>query len=131
MSYPKKLKALNAIVYKSQTIAICKHFALSFPWRGSLEQRKLKFTHFHEAICRVYDVNPRLHFKLGVNTKEKKCQSDSNNIFLYNKLSVVVYLYNFAKVLGKNEKEASEWSWGLFQKCFPKEFKNQFKGKNE
>ena len=110
--------------FRSATSMAVKRFAMSRPWRGTIEQRKAKFRRLHRRLCRVYDKGTRLRF----GPLDGECSGGSfysphdDLIELSGGLSVVTYLHEFAHALGRGERGACRWSLNLFRECFPRSF---------
>jgi hypothetical protein len=125
--YPPTLSAAlgQPLKFPAATLKAVKTFARSKPWRGTLEERQLKFRQLHADLCRVYSVNPTLVIE-GDGTGDSGGSSyspESKVITLTGRLSVITFLHEWGHCLrGHSEFEACRWSLRLFQRCFPRSF---------
>ena len=111
------------VAFKPETITACSNFALTEPWFGSIEERKVKFLQFNEALNRIYQKNIRLNFSNNYQKlSSAKSYYTNNSIMMIGRLSVVTYLHEFAHALGKDERGAVRWSVSLFKICCPDQF---------
>ena len=114
--------------YKSGTEEAIKDFRMMNPYRGSPEEKQVKFRMLNTALAKVYEIDePRLVFvdrfpagpccfptsKPAVIMMEPSGDGD---------YSVVAFLHEFAHTLGKGEKGACTWSLNLFKRYWPKSF---------
>jgi hypothetical protein len=108
--------------YKPAVLAALREFRHSRPWRGTVEERKVKFQTLHAALCLIYEREVELHF--DVDEPETPvgngwAAGDRTQIGLVGKLSVVTFLHEWAHVLfGPSEARAFEWSVNLYQRIF-------------
>jgi hypothetical protein len=107
--------------YKPDVLRAVKAFARSKPWRGTVEERKVKFLALHDSLCDVYGIAPSLAFcQIDQQAGNGFYQPLTNAIGLVGKLSVVTFLHEFAHARGMDERQACGWSINLFARCFPR-----------
>ena len=125
-NYPATVnEVLNPPVrFKTATLEAVKQFARSRPWRGTLEERKAKFSSLHAALCAVYGRVTTLTFGEldGGDSGSSHYSPAKNEIVLCGNLSVVTFLHEFAHALGRDERGAVRWSVSLFRLCFSRSF---------
>lgn len=127
--YPE---SLNGLVnpnrkYKPEVLRAVGEFARSKPWRGTLDDRKVKFINLHRQLCSIYGCEFELLFGNSWGNAEvfsggSSCDRARAQIYLCGRTSVVTYLHEFAHALGKDEAAAVEWSVNLFARKFPRSF---------
>jgi hypothetical protein len=107
--------------FRPGVIAAVKRFKRAKPYRGSLDERKLKFTAVHQDLCRIFGKTTTLTFGAldGSDSGDSSYCPSTDTITLKGKLSVVTALHEFRHCLGKGEREACRWSVNLFRRTFP------------
>lgn len=109
--------------YKPDCLRAVKAFRRSKAWRGTEEERQVKFKALHDALCTVYGLTTRLVFQ---NTTGSSGSShfipSRDKIVLTGKLSVVTYLHEFGHARGYDERKACIFSINLFKRIFPVSF---------
>ena len=110
--------------FRDATVMAVRQFAMSRPWRGTVEERKAKFLRLHRRLCAIYGKTTRLRFgPLDGECSGGSCYSPHDDLIeLSGKLSVTTYLHEFAHALGRGERGACRWSINLFRRCFPRSF---------
>jgi hypothetical protein len=125
-NYPETvLEVLNPPVkFRPDVVEAVKRFALSKPYRGTLEERMEKFLGLHGELCGIYSKQTRLTFADidGGDSGGSYYRPATDTITVTGKLSVVTYLHEFAHALGRDERGAVRWSVNLFRLCFPRSF---------
>lgn len=110
--------------YRREVVRAVLDFKRTRPWRGTLEERKVKFVRLHQTLCQIYAKSTALVF--GPLDAESSGNSHyfppEDKITLVGKLSFITYLHEFAHALDKGERGACIWSVNLFVKCFPRQF---------
>ena len=108
--------------YKPAVLEALREFRHSRPWRGTVEERKVKFQTVHSALCGIYERQVQLHLEVGETetlTGNGWTTADRGHIYLTGKLSVVTLLHEWAHIIfGPNEAKACEWSVNLYQRIF-------------
>jgi len=115
--------------YRRGVVGAVKAFAREGPWRGTLEERKVKLGRLNAALARAYGMpEPALRFE-GIDgsfscasTCRRGRAGEPAVITLRGRLSVVTYLHEFAHALGRGESGACRWSLNLFRRVFPAQF---------
>jgi len=112
--------------YKPEVLAALREFRAAKPWRGVVEERKLKFTTLHAKLCDAYGSQWTLNLDAiapieGLHS-DGRIRSASREIILVGKLSVVTYLFAFAAAVVFNGDcvKAREWSTNLYRRIFPR-----------
>ena len=122
-NYPASVAEIldPSMKFRPGVIAAVKRFKRAKPYRGSLDERKLKFTALHQDLCRIFGKTTTLIFgTLDGSDSGSSCFSPAaDTITLKGKLSVVTYLHEFAHALGRDERGACRWSVNLFKRTFP------------
>jgi hypothetical protein len=126
MSYPQTVKEVldDSMKFRPKNIEAVLRFKASHPWRGSIEERELKFLRLHQDLCHIYGKRTLLGFGQldgGTSSDSSYCPAD-DTVTLRGRLSVVTMLHEWGHVLGKDEHGACRWSINLFKRCFPKQF---------
>jgi hypothetical protein len=126
LNYPQSIAEIldEAMKFRPATLEAVLRFKETYPWRGSVEERKQKFLWLHEQLCGIYGKETTLQFKDldgGSSGNSTYCR-ETDSITIRGRLSVVTYLHEFAHSLGRDEHGACRWSVNLFRKCFPRQF---------
>jgi hypothetical protein len=111
--------------FKPAALQAVRRFAESHPWRGSLEERKVKFLVLNRALAKAYGVEePTLHFGRmdGGSSGGSYYVPALHRITLVGRLSVVTFLHEFGHARGMGERGACRWSINIFRRCFPREY---------
>lgn len=111
--------------FRPAALRAVRRFAQSNPWRGSLDERKRKFTTLNRALARAFGIEePTLHFGRmdGGSSGGSYFVPALHQITLVGKLSVVTYLHEFAHARRLSERGACSWSINIFRRCFPREY---------
>ena len=115
--------------YRRGVVAAVSAFRDESPWRGTLEERKVKFGRLNAALARAYGMpEPELRFERidgtfsGASTCRRGGPGEPAVITMRGRLSVVTYLHEFAHALGRGESGACRWSLNLFRRVFPAQF---------
>ncbi len=98
-------------------------FKRSKPWRGSHDERCVKFAAFHAAMCTAYGLE-RILLRLPASAVDS-CSGESflrGDICLRGRLSVVTYLHLLCAARGKDHFECCQWSLSMFKRFFPISF---------
>lgn len=125
--YPQTVEEAlgQPLKFPPATLKTVRSFAASKPWRGTFQERKVKFRQLHADFCRFYGVNPTLNIEgdgTGDSGGSAYCPI-TDTITLVGRLSVITYLHEFGHVLkGADEFAVCRWSLRLFQRCFPKSY---------
>jgi len=130
-NYPQSVDEVidPGMTFRPGVLAAVYAFKRSYPWRGTLDERKSKFLTLHQALCAVYGKRTILTFERidgGPSDDSSYCPA-TDTICLRGKLSVVTYLHEVAHALGRDERGAAKWSLNLFKRCFPRLFANSVK----
>jgi hypothetical protein len=100
-------------------------FKRSKPWRGTVEERLLKFEMLSAALAGAYglpvpEIRPCL---IDAGSAGKGGYNVEHNlIVLTGRLSVVTFLRCLARARGKTLREACAWSLNVFKHFFPVSF---------
>ncbi|MBU0999586.1 hypothetical protein KKG24_04810 [Patescibacteria group bacterium] len=130
MSYPNTVNEVidESAQYPQPVIDAVTQFKNSNPWRGTAEERKIKFQLLHDSLCQIYEKDVTLLFS-DIRIPAPKGSSGSSSyspyekvITIRNKLSVVTYTHEFGHALGFNERQACHWSLNLFKQVFPEKY---------
>ena len=107
--------------FRPGVIPAVRRFKASKPYRGSLDERKLKFAALHQDLCGIFAKTTILTFGVidGSDSGSSSYCPGTDSITLKGKLSVVTYLHEFAHALGRDERGACKWSVNLFKRTFP------------
>jgi len=115
--------------YRRGVVAAVSAFRDESPWRGTLEERKVKLGRLNAALARAYGMpEPALRFEgidgsfSGASACRRGRASEPAVITMRGRLSVVTYLHEFAHALGRGESGACGWSLNLFRRVFPEQF---------
>lgn len=119
--------------FRPAVLRAVRTFRRAKPWRGTQQERIIKFAHLHQQLCQIYRLPVELRFSIGA------AESDSGHshyspaarqIVLSGRLSVITYLHEFAHArFGRSERKAVTWSLNLFRRTFPRSFARlQFEG---
>jgi len=96
------------------------------PWKGTLEQRIVKFLWVVNELSKVYGIKPPVIHSDNVDRDEPSdgsyYQPMTHAIYLRGRLSVITLLHEFAHSLGRNEYGACRWSLCVFKRAFPKQW---------
>jgi len=111
--------------FKPEVLEALREFRHLKPWRGTVDERRIKFQSLHAALCGIYDCNWSLdldHIE-AVETEHGnaglKYENDSARIVLVGKLSVVSYLYCFAlSIFARDRRQANAWAIALYKRIF-------------
>ena len=127
MNYPHTIAEVidDAMTYPPETLAAFRNFKATYPYRGKLAERKVKFATLHAALCGIYNKKTTLNFRLldGKPSDNSSYCRSSDAITLRGRLSVVTYLHEFAHaLLGRDERNACRWSLSLFARFYPRSF---------
>jgi hypothetical protein len=125
-NYPESVAEVldPSMKFRPDVLRAVRAFKKHKPWRGSLDERKLKFSQLHQDLCRIYRRTTTLTFgKLdGGDSGGSSYSRAIDAITLTGRLSVVTYLHEWGHALGKDEREACRWSINLFRRIFPRLF---------
>ena len=124
--YPRSVEEVldQSITFNPLALRAVQSFARSRPWRGTIDERQLKFRKLHNDLCLAYRLDPQPRLIIG--NEPLSCSGNSgfipamNTIILRGRLSVVTYLHEVGHARGMNERRAARWSINLFRRCFPK-----------
>ena len=124
-AYPSSVEEIldETMTFNPAALRAVRAFARAKPWRGSLDDRHLKFRTVHAALSKAYGLDPQPRLIFG--NDHATCSGSScfipsaNAIVLRGRLSVVTYLHEFAHARGMNERGGCRWSINLFRRCFP------------
>ena len=119
--------------FRPEVLRAVRAFRRAKPWRGTQQERIIKFARLHQQLCQIYRLPVELRFAIG------DVESDSGHshfnraarkIVLSGRLSVITYLHEFAHArFGPSERKAVTWSLNLFRRTFPRSFARlQFEG---
>lgn len=115
--------------FSPELIAAMKRFRSMKPWRGSVAERKAKFTALHLELRDILpspEDHPTREWTLSFHkiapqdvpsAMDLKCST--RTIQLYYKLSVVTYLYAVGVVAFRDRQIALAWAQALYRKMFP------------
>lgn len=107
--------------YKDDTLRALKAFRRIKPWRGSDEEKRVKFVNLNAALAGIYDIaEPKLVF-VPSSGSSYYCPH-SNELVMVGKWSVVTFLHEFGHARGFDERRTCRWSINLFRRIFPKSF---------
>jgi hypothetical protein len=122
-NYPASVSEIldPSMKFKPGVIPAVKRFKRNKPYRGSLDERKLKFSTLHQDLCALFSKQTTLTFGTldGSDSGSSSYCPSTDTIVLRGKLSVVTYLHEFAHALGRDERGACKWSVNLFKRTFP------------
>jgi hypothetical protein len=107
--------------FRPGVLAAVRRFKAGKPYRGSLDERKLKFSTLHQDLCCIFSKQTTLNFGViddSPSDASSYCPG-TDTITLKGKLSIVTYLHEFAHALGRDERGACKWSVNLFKRTFP------------
>jgi len=119
--------------FKRATLDTMIAFKRARPWRGTLAERKVKFTELYENLNEIYidrlngNKPVRLEFgRLNDNTMSgMSCYNTrTHTVTLKGRLSVVTALHEFKHAMGADEHGAVKWSVNLYRITFPRLFEN-------
>lgn len=115
----------DGLRYRPATLAALERFRATYPWRGSLAERRRKIEGLHRDLCGVYGRTTELVWR-----SREPVDADSgascyipaaDRIVMSGRPSVVTYLHEFAHALwGASERQACRWSLNLFRRTFPR-----------
>lgn len=129
-SYPASVVEVldDNMKFRPGVLAAVYCFKRSKPYRGTLDERKLKFEAFHRELCGIFGRQTLLTFGVidGSFSGDSSYCRGTDTIALRGKLSVVTYLHEFAHALGRDERGACRWSINLFWRVFPRLFNRCF-----
>ena len=115
--------------FRRGVVAAVRAFKQVGPWRGTPEERRLKFGLLNEALAVAYGMPvPELRFAgidggfSGASSCRRRGTGRPAVITMRGKLSVVTYLHEFAHALGRDERGACRWSINLFRRVFPEQY---------
>ena len=127
MVYPESYYEENC----PDVIPLIKMWSDKRVWRGTLEERKQKFMWMHEKLKILFN-KPDVNLIFGEITEESERSPGSSGNSYYNtqtqdiclvgKLSVVTFLHEWAHAIGLDQENAIGWSQGLFKIGFPNSF---------
>jgi hypothetical protein len=113
-----------SMTYRPAALRAVRAFARRGPWRGTIAARKAKFARLNRELAAAYAIaEPALAF---VNVQRNARMGNgsyeplAHTITLFDKLSVLTYLHEFAHARGADERRACRWSINLFVRCFPR-----------
>jgi hypothetical protein len=119
----------DGVKYRRGVVAAAKVFKRSGPWRGSIDERKAKFSRLNEELAEAYEIStPELRFEgidgsfSGASSCLRGGDGRPTTITMRGRLSVVTFLHEFAHALGKDERGACRWSINLFRRVFPQQY---------
>ena len=122
-NYPASVSEVldPSMKFRPGVLAAVKRFKAAKPYRGSLDERKLKFQSLHRDLCALFSKTTTLTFGTldGSDSGSSSYCPGTDTITLKGKLSVVTYLHEFAHALGRDERGACKWSVNLFKRTFP------------
>jgi len=110
---------------------ILREFKSWHPYRGTIEERKIKFLKLHKAICNLLALDFRLEFRnLGDGRRSFGSSTDyfRKVITIRGKLSVITYLHELAHALGLlSEELAQRFALAWFARIYPRLFLKAWK----
>lgn len=114
-------------VFTDSVMEATKDFAKSKPWQGDADERADKFRAYHDAMCKACGIECVLEIvgpsNSGRSGAEARMSSAGDMIVIAGKLSVVTYLYAFAKLIyGEDSDLQLTFAINLFRVGFPKSF---------
>lgn len=115
----------DSMRFKASALRAVRAFAKSKPWRGSLDERKVKFSTLNKALAEAYGIQvPDIQFGIidGSSSGGSHYIPSQHRIVLVGRLSVVTFLHEFGHARSKGERSACRWSINLFRRLFPRQF---------
>ena len=110
-------------VFSDGCIAAVEAFRHAKPWRGTIEERKDKFTALHQQMCAAYGLAQTLAFADDIapvgNDGLSRFDITEANITLHFKLSAVTYFVAIAAARGFTYAQALTWANELYHNMFP------------
>ena len=109
--------------FKPEVLAALRAFRAEKPWRGTRDERVIKFDRLHRDLCGIYELQwtfdysrvPELELEHGNGGLDREGQA----IVLIGKLSVVTYLFCLGGILFNDREKALSWATGLYRITFP------------
>jgi hypothetical protein len=102
-----------------------KSFARSKPWVGTPDEQFQKLQAIHDSLCSICEVTVGLQ-RVEIEVGERALIGYSerrNAILIAGRLSVVTYLFAFARVLfGDARQRQMAFAVNLYKRCFPRSF---------
>ena len=114
----------DSLTFNPDALRAVKAFARSKPWRGTVEERQLKFRELNTALSLAYQIpEPTLVFAgFGAGDSCDSSYRPATNTITLTGLSVVTLLHEHAHARGMGERGATRWSVNIFRRCFPRSF---------
>lgn len=112
-----------------------KELRKSKPWRGTIDERKIKFETTHKKLCEITGVNVRLMWGTITEESDKTPGASGNSgcginplngehcIRITGRLSVITFIQLWGCVLGMDHISVISWSKDIFAEIFPKSAK--------
>jgi len=111
--------------FKPGALSAVRAFGRSKPWRGTVDERSVKFEELNRALAIAYAMpEPRLVISRidGTCSGTSSYNRETHTISLRGRLSVLTFLHEFAHARGMGERGACRWSINLFRRCFPTQY---------
>lgn len=121
----------EAMLFKPEIVVAAKAMARSKPWRGTLDERKQKFTAAAKTLGDLIDGPegtaagaPRLIFGVldGSDSISSNVGRRNNRISLVGRLSVVTLFWTLAARAGMGGRDSMKFAINLFRVAFPHSF---------
>ena len=128
-NYPATVAEIldDHMTFRPECLRALREFRRSKPWRGSYRERCLKFRSLNASLAQAYGLPTP---KLTLPDQESNATGNGcyrlwrgrHWITLFDRLSVVTYLHEFAHARGYDERRAVRWSVNLFRRVFPRSY---------
>jgi hypothetical protein len=119
-------------LYPAGVCRAVKTFRSSKPFRGSINERQIKFAEFVDAMNTALDMN------VGIVFHQPECQNSFNSgvdcrgdrpvIVIVGKLSIATLFYCYAGCMAEDDPQMADhwgrmkWAANLFKRFFPRSF---------